>query len=321
MTRFFLLIVLPLVVLIWGRTCFYAVDYAEYAYVTRFGDPYAIHDGESDAGLHVKAPWPVDSVLRIDRRMHVVDLPAVESLTRDPQSRTVDKTLAVDAFVTWRVPDADAADRFVRTVGTADQARRVLGPRINGRLAAVISTMPLDDLIAVADEAAVDARSVALHAALLDDAADGGPLRDRVLAEYGIDIVDLRVRRFSYPEAVRASIAERIRSERARKVADYESDGRKRAADILSQADKDARTTESTAQAEKQRIEGRADVDADRIRNEAQAKDPEFYAFLQKLKAYQLLVGDTRDVLLLSTRHPLFDLLLTPPKSESEKPE
>ena len=313
MTRFVLLVVLPLAVLLWVRTCFYAVDYAEYAYVTRFGDPVVIHNGESDAGLHVKAPWPIDSVLRIDRRVHVVDLPAVESLTRDPQTQTVDKTLAVDAFVTWRVPDADAADRFVRTVGTPDQARRVLGPRINGRLAAVISTMPLDDLIAVADEAAVDARSGALHAALLDESADGGPLRDRVLAEYGIDIVDLRVRRFSYPEAVRASIAERIRSERARKVADYESDGRKRAADILSAADKDARTTESTARAEKQRIEGKADVEADRIRNEAQAKDPEFYAFLQKLKAYQLLVGDTRDVLLLSTRHPLFDLLLSPP--------
>jgi membrane protease subunit HflC len=119
---------------------------------------------------------------------------------------------------------------------------------------------------------------------------------------------------------VRSSIAERIRSERARKVADYESEGRKRAADILSAAEKEARTIEADARAKKQVIEGQADVEADRIRNDAHAQDREFYTFLQKLKAYQLLLSDTRDVLLLSTRHPLFDLLLNPPKPAEPKP-
>jgi membrane protease subunit HflC len=312
MKRLLLLAVLPLALLLWARTMFYAVDYAEFAYVTRFGEPVATQDGAADAGLHLKAPWPVDSVLRIDRRLQAFDLPAVESLTRDPTNKTVDKTLAVDAFVTWRIPDAAAADRFVRTVGTPDQARRVLAPRISGRLASVISNMPLDDLIAVADEKAIDARSEKLRAQLLGE-GDPETLRERVRAEYGIEIVDLRLRRFSYPEAVRASIAERIRSERARKVADYESEGRKRAADILSAAEKEARNVESDARAKKQLAEGQADVAADRIRNEAHARDREFYAFLQKLKAYQLLLSDTRDVLLLSTKHPLFDLLLNPP--------
>ena len=314
MKRFFLYVVLPVVLLLWARTAFYAVDYAEFAYVTRFGEPVATHDGTTDAGLHLKAPWPVDAVLRIDRRLQAFDLPAVESLTRDPTQKTVDKTLAVDAFVTWRIPDAAAADRFVRTVGTPEQARRVLGPRINGRLASIISTMPLDDLIAVADEKAIDARSEKLRRQLLGE--DGGTeaIREKVRSEYGIEIVDLRLRRFSYPEAVRASIADRIRSERARKVADYESEGRQRASDILSAAEKEARTVEADAKAKKQLVEGQADVEADKIRNDAHAQDREFYAFLQKLKAYQLLLSDTRDVLLLSTRHPLFDLLLSPPK-------
>jgi len=314
MKRFFLYVVLPVVLLLWARTAFYAVDYAEFAYVTRFGEPVATHDGTTDAGLHLKAPWPVDAVLRIDRRLQAFDLPAVESLTRDPTQKTVDKTLAVDAFVTWRIPDAAAADRFVRTVGTPEQARRVLGPRISGRLASIISTMPLDDLIAVADEKAIDARSEKLRRQLLGE--DGGTeaIREKVRSEYGIEIVDLRLRRFSYPEAVRASIADRIRSERARKVADYESEGRQRASDILSAAEKEARTVEADAKAKKQLVEGQADVEADKIRNDAHAQDREFYAFLQKLKAYQLLLSDTRDVLLLSTRHPLFDLLLSPPK-------
>lgn len=312
MTRF-LIALAAVALLLWARTAFYAVDYAEFAYVTRFGEPVATHDGATAAGLHVKAPWPVDAVLRIDRRLQSFDLPAVEALTRDAANQTVDKTLAVDAFVTWRVPDAAAADRFVRTVGTPDQARKVLAPQVSGRLAAAISTLPLEDLIAVADEKGIDARSDRLRRHLLGDGT-ADPLADKVRAEYGVELVDVRVRRFGYPEAVRASIADRIRSERARKVADYESDGRKRAADILSAAEKQARTTEAEARAKKVTLEGQADAEADRIRNDAHAQDREFYAFLQKLKAYQLLLSDTRDVLLLSTRHPLFDLLLTPPK-------
>jgi len=313
MKRFLLLIVLPIAFLLWGRTGFYAVDHGEYAYVTRFGEPVVTHNGSTDAGLHVKAPWPIDSVTRIDRRVQSFDLPAVESLTRDAANKTVDKTLAVDAFVTWRIPDAQAADQFVRTVGTPEQAKRVLAPQVSGRLAAIISTRPLEDLIAIADENAIDARTERLRAQLLSDGTPDG-LREKVRAEYGIEILDLRLRRFSYPEAVRASIAERIRSERARKVADYESDGRKKASDILSLADKEARTIEAEARAKRQIVEGQADVDADRIRNEAHAQDREFYTFLQRLKAYQALLSETRDVLLLSTKHPLFDLLLNPPK-------
>ncbi len=303
----------PLVLLLWLRTAFHAVDVAEFAYVTRFGEPVATLDGATDAGLHFKLPWPIDSVRRIDRRLQAFDLPAVESLTRDLVSRTVDKTIAVDAFVAWRIPDAAAADRFTRTVGSPEAARRILAPRVNGKLAAIIGTLPLDDLVAVADAAAIDERSRKLRAKLLED-----ELLAKVREEYGIEIVDLRLRRFGFPEAVRASIAERIRSERMRKVADYESEGRQKAADIASAAEKESRTIEAEARAKKQTVEGQADVDADRIRNEAHALDPKFYEFLQKLKTYQTLLNETRDVLLLSSKHPLFDLLLSPPGVEKK---
>ena len=311
MKRFRWLILI--VLFAWLRTACYTVDVTEFAYVTRFGEPVSTIDGGSGAGLHVKLPWPIDSVLRVDRRLQVFDLPAVESLTRDPTTKTVDKTIAVDAFVAWRVPDAAAADLFLRTVGTAEAARRILTPRVNGRIAALVGTMPLDALVSVADPAAIETRNEQIRSRLLDDDLPG-----HVLAEYGIEIVDLRLRRFGYPEAVRASIAERIRSERARKVADYESEGRQRAADIASAAERQARTIEAEARAKKQTIEGQADVDADRIRNEAHALDPKFYEFLQKLKTYQTILNETRDVLLLSSKHPLFDLLLSPPGAEKK---
>jgi membrane protease subunit HflC len=121
MTRYIVVAAIVLVVL-WGRSAFYAVDQAEYVYVTRFGEPVVIRDGASDAGLHLKAPWPIESVQRIDRRVQSFDLPAVESLTRDPVTGTVDKTLAVDASITWKVPNTTAADRFFRTIRTPEQA-------------------------------------------------------------------------------------------------------------------------------------------------------------------------------------------------------
>jgi membrane protease subunit HflC len=344
MTRV-VLVVVAILLILWMRTSFYAVDQAEFAFVTRFGERVAVHDGGEAAGLHIKAPWPIDSVQRIDRRVQSFDLPAVESLTRDPVNRTVDKTLAVDAYVTWKVPSSDAADQFFRTVRTPEQAKKILGPLVNGRLAAVISTLPIDDLIGVADTElglagliglpavvsgdvvfrSVDARAIEDRAErvrrrlLGDDKAIGGEiaaaenLRVRALGAYGIEIVDIRIRRFSYPEAVRGSIAERIRSERGKKVADYESEGSKRAADITSDANRVARTIEADARARKTVMEGQANADAARTRATAYAQDREFYLFLENIRAFQALIADTRDVLLLSTKHPLLKPLMGPP--------
>jgi modulator of FtsH protease HflC len=314
MKRFLLYVILPLLGLVWGKSAFYAVDYAEFAYVTRFGDPVATHDGGTDAGLHWKLPWPIDSVLRVERRLQTFDLPSAESLTRDPVTGTVDKTLTVDAFLTWRVPDSAAADRFVRSVGTPEQVKKLLSPQITGRLASIISSMSLDQLISVVPEAALEKRVGELQQKLF---ADG--LQQKLLDEYGIEIVTLRLRRLSYPEAVRTSIYERIRSERGRKAAEYENQGRRDSANLLSQADQDRRRIEADARAKKQLIEGKADVEADRLRNEAHAKDPDFYAFLQRLKAMQAILSDSRDVLLLSLNHDLFKLLREPPKNNGGK--
>lgn len=309
-----LIVIAALLLLLWGRTALYAVDAGEFVYVTRFGDPIAVHDGGTDAGLHVKAPWPVDSVIRIDRRVQSFDLPAVESLTRDPVNRTVDKTLAVDAFVTWKIPDAGAADRFVKAVRTPEQARKILAPLINGRLAAVISTMPIDDLIGVLDDPRlIDERNERVRRRLLGAENPGDDLRAKALDEYGIEIIDVRIRRFSYPEAVRSSIAERIRSERAKKVADYESDARKRAANIVTDADRAARTIEATAKAEKTTVESEADADAAVIRSAAFEQDREFYLFLESLRSFRKIVAGGRSLLMLSTKHPLLNRGFGPP--------
>lgn len=339
MTRY-TLVPAVLLLALWGRTALYAVDQAEFVYVTRFGDPVVVHDGATDAGLHAKLPWPVDAVQRIDRRVQSIDLAAVEVLTRDrardAAQQTVGSTLTVDATVVWKVPDAAAADQFFRTVRTPEQAKKILGPLVNGRLSAVVSTVPIEWLIDVVDvqtaaagvvgvaavlpaEAAfraadakvIDARVERVRDLVIGSGADD--LRARALADYGIEVVDVRIRRFSYPEAVRAKIAERIRSERDKKAADYESEGRKRAADITTDADRAARTVEADARAKKTVIEGQANAEAKRILAQAWAQDREFYLFLQNLRAFQRMMEGTRDVWLLSTKNPLLRPLAGPP--------
>lgn len=296
----------------------YTVDRAEYVYLTRLGQHVATLDGSTDAGLHWKLPWPIHAVQRFDHRLQAFDLPGTELLTHDPKGQTIDKTLTVDAYVCWQIAGPDGVDRFHRTVGTADRARAILGQRVSSRLGAVIGAMALDDLISVAGPEAVEERTERLRQRLLGDAGDD--LRQLARDAYGIELVDVRLRRFNHPPQVRDAIFDRIRSERNKKVSDYQSEGAKLAEDIKSQAEREARDLLTDARSREQRLRREAEVKADEIRNEAHARDREFYAFLQKLDAYQKMLGEARDVLLLSGKHEIFDLLLKPPKANYALP-
>ena len=76
-----------LLLLLWAQSALYTVDQTEFGYVS-IGDPIQIRDGNDDAGLHSKLPWPINSVLRVDRRLQSFDLPQTETLTRDQQGRS-----------------------------------------------------------------------------------------------------------------------------------------------------------------------------------------------------------------------------------------
>ena len=322
MKRVVWIIVAAVVLLVLLGTVPYAVDQSEFAYVTQFGKPVETVDGARDAGLHFKLPWPIQSVQRIDRRLQMFDLPGAELPTFDPQGQTIDKMLTVDGYACWQIADKEGVDRFIRTVGTPERAKAILGPRIGGRIGAVISKMPLEDLIHVEspNEPGVEARMQRVQQALLGEGADS--LVQQVRQEYGIELVDVRLRRFNYPDSVRPAIFERIRSERKKKVADHESDGEKRAREIRSAAERDAEIIRATAQAKAELTRKQADAEADKIRNEAHSKDRDFYVFLQKLESYKQMLSRTGDLLLLSSRHPLFQLLLNPPgepKKNGEK--
>jgi membrane protease subunit HflC len=305
------------------RLSVYTVDAADYAYVTVLGTHMATFDGATEdtgAGLHLGWPWPAQSVQRLDRRLQQFDLPATELLTHDPQGKTVDKMLLVEAFVCWRIADRQAVDLFVRRIGSVDRANAILEPRIRSELGAAIGQMQMDDLVSTellpgTTKTRVDTTVEGLHDRLL------AALRKPVREEYGIELVDIRLRRFSHPAQVRESIFDRIKSERNKKVTEYIEEGGRLARKIETEAEEKARIVVAEARRDEVKIKGEADAEAMRIRSEAHQKDPEYYAFLKKMEKLQSILGDNRTVLLLSTNRPLFEALFQPPRPPGDPPK
>lgn len=312
--RTLLILLVGVVALLILRSCFYAVDAGEFVYVTQFGRHVATYDGRTsaEAGLHVKWPWPIETVQRIDRRLQYLDLPGAELLTRDRERATIDQTLAIDAYVTWRIAAKDDVDRFVRRVGTVAGAQALLDRDVNNELGAAIGQMELADLISI-EPGKVDQQRERLRHLLLDQPLEGGTqsLRDKARSEYGIEIVDIRLRRSNHPPAVRPAIFARIISERDTKAAEYESRGERLAAEIRSKADLEVGKLKANAEGRAIEVRGKADAAADRLLNETQLQRPEFYAFLKEIEDLQRLLATGKTVLLLSTKR--FKTLTEPP--------
>ncbi len=318
--RIAIVVVLVAALAVLGWMSFFTVDPTEYVYVTEFGRHVGTYDGsltDTDAGLHWRWPWPVQSVRRLDRRLQHFDLPAIEVLTREADAGDrgsgIDKTLTVEAYVCWRIADKDAVDRFVRRIDTLERAKSLLGQRVNGQLGALLGQMRMDDLVSTkmlevkggpaGGVSEVDRNLEDLRKRLLDS------LRDKVREEYGIEIVDIRLKRFNHPVKVRDSIFARIISERRQISARYESEGDKLAKDIRSVSQ--AKVELLTRYAEN--VEKQAKADADRqaalIAQAAYEQDIKFFLYWNELEQMKALLGSSRTKLLLATQNPMLRFL------------
>lgn len=300
------------------RLSLFTVDPSEYVYVTQLGEPVATYDGadpEEGAGLHWRWPWPIQTLQRLDRRLQYFDLPVIELLTRDsqdPKQQRIGKTLVAETYACWRIPDRAAVDRFIRRIGTAERARNLLGQLINAELSAAMGQIRLEDLISTEPGRAA-ATQETLRQRILQT------VRSQARDEYGIELVDIRLRRFNHPASVRQNIFERIRSERQKLVEEIRSQAETQASNIRSAAEEKARTLLAQARAEEERLKGQAEAEAAQIRNAAHSQDPEFYVFLKKMEKLHSILSDNKTVLLLSSHRELFDLLFQPPQPTKNK--
>jgi membrane protease subunit HflC len=260
------------------------VDQTEVVFITEFGRPVRLIEA---AGLHWK--WPYQSRRGFDKRLQLDAPPPREMLTKDK------KNLEVAWYVSWRITDVN---RFLRSVRTPGDASARLEDMAASVLAAELVRHDLTSLVKVGGDSALDVLMTDVTARIADQADN----------EFGLKVVDVRLRRLNYPEEVRSAVFEQIRSERQRVAAATRAEGESQARMIKSEADRERAKTLAEAEADATRLVGEGEAQAARIANDAHAADPNFYQFLKTLETYRTAL-DSKTTLVLSAESAFLKLL------------
>ena len=257
---------------------FYVVPETEAAIVTLFGRPVrAIKD---DAGLHFK--WPIEGLLRFERRVMVYSPRPSEFLTKDK------KNLVCDSDVLWRI---DAPEQFLKTVGDVVTAEMRLHDIVWAALAAEIGKVELSDLVSDRPEPVKTGQVMEEVASAARKVAGRG---------FGIELVDVQLKRLTFPEQNKKSVFARMRAERERIAKQYRAQGEEAAMKIRAQADKEREVLLARAYREAEEIKGRGDAESTRIYGEAYGRDPQFYKLVRTLDSYRKILDDKTSIILSS---------------------
>lgn len=259
-------------------TCFFTIQETEVGLVTRFGRPL---DKLAEPGLHLKGPWPIDTVVRVDRRLLLFDSEPTEMLTRDK------KNVLVDSFLCWKIEDPLL---FARTVKSRAEAEARLLDHTTAALGAAVGQEPMDSFLN--DHSPVRLREVALAAR---DVVHG-----KTLESFGIAVVDLEINGFNLPRQNRQSVIERMRAERARIATAYRSEGEEEALKIEAESTEARERVLAEARAEAETLRGQGEAEALRLMAEAYRQDPGFYKFLRSLESYELIIDEKTTIFLES---------------------
>ncbi len=300
-----MVLVAVLSALVW-RT-FFTVDETQHVIVTQFGRP--MRQIVGGPGLHAKLPF--QSLVRFDNRLLLYDPTASEFLTMDK------KNVLIDTYVGWQISDPL---RFLQAVTNVAGAELRLHDIVWAELAATLGEHPLDAL--VSSDAPVKMEQI--MRAVRDNCADGihrCAAEERHLgmpmAAYGIEIVDVRIKRINLPEQNKQSVFDRMRAERERDAKRYRAEGDQEALKIRADADKQREVLLSEAYREAGRIKGEGEATATRIYAEAYNRDPEFYKLTRTLEAYEK-VFDKNTTALLSSDAELLRIMTRGPKAVQE---
>jgi membrane protease subunit HflC len=256
---------------------FYTTRETEFALITQFGRPVRT---VMNAGLHVK--WPFQSILRFDRRLRVYNPRPSEFLTRDK------KNLVIENYVAWRIEDPD---RFVKSVGDTASAEMRLHDIIWSGLSAALGTLDLESLVSASQDK-VQA------AAMLDMLTSRTDLT--ALGQYGIRVVDVRIKRLNLPEQNKQAVFARMRAERERIAMQYRAEGEEQALVIRATADREKEAILSAAYKDAETVRGEGDAEATRIYGQAYSKDPHFYKLVRTLESYKKVLDDKTTIILNS---------------------
>src|SRR6201996_7204527 len=266
-----LALLLFLLLAVVGYSSVFSVQQTEQALVVRLGAPV---DVATEPGLHFKAPF-IDTVIPVDKRILDLENPAQEVIASDQ------KRLVVDAFARYRIKNAL---KFYQSVGTIQAANLQLATLLNSALRRVLGEVTLIQVVR-------DQREPLMQRirAQLDHEADN----------YGIQVVDVRIRRADLPDQNSQAVYQRMKTERQREAAEFRAQGNQKAQEIKSNADREATVIVAEANSKAEQIRGEGDAERNRLFAESYGQDPDFFAFYRSMSAYEtsLKSNDTRFLL------------------------
>ena len=294
---------------------FYTVSEWDQVVITQFGKP--IGGPKTEAGLRLKIPL-IQVVNRYEKRIMRWDGDPKEIPTRDK------RFIYVDTTARWRITDAQ---KFLEVLGTDTQAYAKLDDTIDAVLRDYVSANPLVELVRTTNEMpTVEDVEGQVLSPFQEATAPETVLLGRekitraILAEaskampaFGMELIDVRIKRINYVEQVRKKVYERMISERKRKAAQFRSEGEGKKAEILGLMEKELKSIISGAYRTAEEIRGEADAEATRIYGDAYGQDPAFYAFFKTLETYKGAAYENA-VVILGTDSDYYRFLKTIPK-------
>ena len=300
---------LSVVILIVLYSGFYILEEGKQAIVLQFGR--TVGEPVTEAGLHFKLPF-VQEVRRFEKRLLVWDGDPNQIPTKGREFIWVDTTAR------WRIADAK---KFLENVASEAGAQNRLNDILDSVVRDQVSSSELVELVRSASWKVPEAEVLKeipkeREEELKKEIARGREEitrtilaeAQRIIPQYGIELVDVRIKRLDYVESVRKKVYERMISERKRIAAQFRSEGEGRSAEILGTMEKELRQIRSSAYRQVQEVQGKADADATRIYGKAYNRNPEFYAFLRTLESYKEKTNKN-SVMILTTDSDFFQYI------------
>ena len=275
-------ILLALVVIV-ASNSLYVVKETQRGVLLKFGE---VVNPDLKPGIHVKVPF-VNNVRLFDGRILTVDSPAERFFTQEK------KALIVDSYAKFRV--LDTATYYTATNGEEARAAGLLAQRINDGLRNEVAVRTVQEVVSGSRDEVMESitRRISEVAA----------------TELGVEVIDVRVKKIDLPPDVSDSVYRRMNAEREKEARELRSEGQELAEGIRASADREVTVLEANAFREAEMVRGLGDAEATRIYADAYNQDPEFYAFVRSLKAYQETFNAGSDIMLIEPDNQFYQYL------------
>tara|TARA_Y100000589_G_scaffold72380_1_gene65079 strand:+ start:714 stop:1580 length:867 start_codon:yes stop_codon:yes gene_type:complete len=255
-----------------GLNALFTMNEREQGLVLQFGEPKRVI---KSTGLHFKIPL-IQNVVKYDKRILEYDLPVEEVIAVDK------KRMLVDSFTRFKIVDPL---EFYKTVGTESSVRNRINSNVISSLRRVVGRVTLDELLS-------EERSNIMENIKIEV--------NNEASRFGIEIVDVRIRRADLPEANSQAIYERMISERVREAKEFRAKGSEIAQKIRAEADKDKTVILAEATKKSEILRGEGESEAVSIYAGAFEQDPDFYSFYRSMQAYGNVLGEDGTTMILS---------------------